>query len=279
MAVGATEDALNARRMGIIAAKEGSYLGFNVSWSPVGDLALNFRSNVINTRAFGDNVDAVNMYVRAYHEGVREAGLATCLKHWPGDGVDERDQHFVTTQNSMDMESWRNSFGRIFGAAVANGVQTIMAGHISLPSYASELGVRASCPASTPASLNRDLNLRLLREELGFNGLIVSDATGMVGFGSQSKRSRLVPLCIESGCDILLFPTSIADDFRFLMDGLDEGTLSHRRLNEAVLRILALKASLGLHLNRGRLPDERSRRICLLPVNMPPGPMRSRGAP
>jgi len=263
MAVGATGDALHARRMGTIAAREGLYLGFNISWTPVGDLAINFRSSVVNTRAFGDNVDAVDMYVRAYHEGAREAGLATCLKHWPGDGVDERDQHFVTTHNDMDMESWRSSFGRIFGSAIANGVQTIMAGHISLPAYASELGVRASCPMALPASLNGDLSLKLLRDELRFNGVIVSDATGMVGFGSQGKRSELVPLCIESGCDILLFPTNIVDDFRFLMNGLDDGTLSRGRLNEAVLRVLALKASLGLHINKGSLPHEGSKSILL----------------
>ncbi|MCZ4431922.1 beta-glucosidase [Agrobacterium sp. SOY23] len=257
MAVGATGDTIHARRMGTIAAREGSYLGFNISWTPVGDLALNFHSSVVNTRAFGDGVDAVSMYVGAYHDGMREAGFATCLKHWPGDGVDERDQHFVTTDNTMDMNNWRSSFGRIFGAAVADGVQTIMAGHISLPAYASELGARASCQGSTPASLNGDLNLGLLRGELGFNGVIVSDATGMVGFGSQGKRSEIVPLCIENGCDVLLFPTNLADDFRFLIEGLDEGTLSYRRLDEAVLRILALKASLGLHLDRTTLPDER----------------------
>ncbi|WP_107677914.1 glycoside hydrolase family 3 protein [Agrobacterium sp. LAD9] len=256
MAVGATGDAIHAHRMGTIAAREGSYLGFNISWTPVGDLAINFRSSVVNTRAFSDDADAVNSYVRAYHEGVRAAGLATCLKHWPGDGVDERDQHFVTTDNTMDMGCWRNSFGRIFAEAVANGVQTIMAGHITLPAYAAELGARASCKGSVPASLNRDLNVGLLRGELGFNGLIVSDATGMVGFGSQGKRNKIVPLCIENGCDVLLFPTNLADDFRFLMAGLDDGTLSHNRLDEAVLRILGLKASLGLHLDCGAVPDE-----------------------
>ncbi|WP_246669702.1 glycoside hydrolase family 3 N-terminal domain-containing protein [Agrobacterium sp. B1(2019)] len=257
MAVGATGDTIHAKRMGTIAAREGSYLGFNISWTPVGDLALNFRSSVVNTRAFGDDVEAVTGYVRAYHEGVREAGLGTCLKHWPGDGVDERDQHFVKTNNTMDMDSWRRSFGQIFGAAIANGVQSIMAGHISLPAYAAELGARASCQGSAPASLNRDLNIKLLRGELGFNGLIVSDATGMVGFGSQGKRSKIVPLCIEEGCDVLLFPTNLADDFRFLIAGLDEGILSYCRLDEAVLRVLALKASLGLHLDRFALPDER----------------------
>ena len=258
MAVGATGDTIHAKRMGTIAAREGSYLGFNISWTPVGDLALNFRSSVVNTRAFGDDVEAVTGYVRAYHEGVRDVGFATCLKHWPGDGVDERDQHFVTTDNTMDMDSWRSSFGRIFGAAVADGVQTIMAGHIRLPAYAAERGgAHTLSRGSMPASLNRDLNVELLRGELGFNGLIVSDATGMVGFRSQGERSKIVPLCIESGCDILLFPTSLADDFRFLMDGLDKGTLSRGRLDEAVLRILALKASLCLHLEQDGLPDEQ----------------------
>ncbi|WP_142781984.1 glycoside hydrolase family 3 protein [Agrobacterium sp. T29] len=255
MAVAATSDPVNAYRMGAIAAREGRYLGFSTSWTPVADLAINFHSTVVNTRAFGDRTDDVASFVNAYHDGARENGFATCLKHWPGDGLDTRDQHFVTTHNTMGMHGWRSTFGRIFRDAIDKGVQIIMSGHITLRSYSGELGEKASSPAHMPASLNEDLNIGLLRGELGFNGVIVSDATGMVGFEACGSRDVLVPLCIESGCDILLFPKDIATDFNHLKNGLGSGALSQQRVDEAVLRILALKASLGLHKGRGSLPE------------------------
>lgn len=259
MAVAAAGDPVHAERMGALAAREGGYLGFNLTWTPVADLCVNFRSNVVNTRAFGSDPAQVAQLVRAYHAGAHANGFARCLKHWPGDGLDDRDQHFATTHNSMDMDTWRQTFGYLYADAIANGVQVIMAGHITLKAYTQALGANAVSPAHMPATLNADLNLTLLRDELGFNGVIVSDATGMVGFGARGERRDLVPLCIESGCDILLFPNDIEEDFQFLLDGVASGRLSRQRVDDAVLRILALKASLGLHRTRGALPAQEVR--------------------
>jgi beta-N-acetylhexosaminidase len=259
MAVAATGDPENARKMGALAAREAGYLGFCASWTPVGDLALNHRSNVVNTRAFSDDTDTTIAFCTAYIEGARAEGFASCLKHFPGDGLDDRDQHFVTTHNTMGMSDWRASFGRIYRAGVDAQVPVIMAGHITLPAYTAELAADARCPAGIPAALNADLLLGLLRKETGYNGVIVSDATGMVGFSSLGRRDRLVPMCIENGCDILLFPNDFDEDLGYLTDGLDSGLLSQQRVDEAVLRILALKASLGLHKTRGALPDSALR--------------------
>lgn len=259
MAVAATGDLLDAEHMGAIAAREGCYVGFNLTWTPVADLCVNFRSNVVNTRAFGDNAGQVAELVRAYHKGAGENGFARCIKHWPGDGLDDRDQHFATTHNSLPLDAWRSSFGAIYADAIANGVQVVMSGHITLKSYSRVLGEKALSPAHMPATLNADLNLGLLRGELGFNGVIVSDATGMVGFEACGHRRDTVPACIENGCDILLFPNDIAEDFGYLRDGLENGQLSEGRVDDAVLRILALKAALGLHRTRGALPAPERR--------------------
>ena len=116
---------------------------------------------------------------------------------------------------------------------------------------------------SLPASLNAGLLQDLLRGELGYNGVIVSDATGMVGFTARGERADLVPMCIESGCDILLFPADTEQDIGLLRAGITSGILSQRRLDQAVLRILALKASIGLHLPR-RAPPPYSRRAQML---------------
>lgn len=259
MAVAAAGAPVHAEHMGALAAREGGYLGFNITWTPVADLCVNFRSNVVNTRAFGSDTAQVAELVRAYHAGAGANGFARSLKHWPGDGLDDRDQHFATTHNSMDMDTWWQTFGWLYADAIANEVQVIMAGHITLKAYSDALGDKARSPAHMPATLNADLNLTLLRGELGFNGVIVSDATGMVGFNARGARRDLVPLCIENGCDILLFPDDIEEDFQFLLDGVASGRLSHQRVDDAVLRILGLKASLGLHQTRGVLPAEQER--------------------
>ncbi len=259
MAIAATGDAEHARRMGIVAAREGGYLGFNISWTPVADLAVNFRSNVVNTRSFGADVPTVMAMTAAYQQGARSAGFASSIKHWPGDGLDDRDQHFATTHNTMPVEEWRQTFGKIYADAFANGVQVVMAGHITLPAYTAELGLSALSPAHMPASLNFDLTTTLLREEMGFNGLVVSDASGMVGFNARGARRELVPLCIASGCDILLFPADLDKDLGYLRDGLQNGLLKQERVDEAVLRVLALKASMKLHETGGHPPAAADR--------------------
>ncbi|MCR4265191.1 glycoside hydrolase family 3 protein [Nitratireductor sp. ZSWI3] len=261
MAVAATGDPAAAYRMGAIAAREARYLGFSVSWTPVADLALNFRSNAVNTRTFSASVDQTIACMSAYIEGMHDNGLASCVKHFPGDGLDERDQHYVTTGNSMLMDEWWNSFGRIYKAAIEKDVRLIMAGHICLPDHDRQRRDGTADALAHPASLNAGLLQGLLRTELGYNGVIVSDATGMVGFTSQGKRADLVPLCIESGCDILLFPRDIEEDLGHLRAGLASGALSQKRLNEAVARILALKASLGLHLNSTLLSDAERKQM------------------
>ncbi len=263
MAVAATGDVENARRMGTIAAREASYLGFGVSWTPVADLTLNFRSNAVNTRSFSDKVDQTLSMVCAYLDGMQDNGLVACVKHFPGEGLDERDQHFVTTQNTMTMEDWHASFGKIYAAAIAKDVRLVMASHVTLPAYRSDQGDAALSEAILPASLSANLLQGLLRGELGYNGVIVSDATLMAGFTSCGARKDIVPLCVESGCDILLFPRDIAEDIGFLRDGLANGALSQTRLDEAVLRILALKASMGLHLDQPAVPEERERAALL----------------
>lgn len=262
MAAAAAGSSASAYNMGAIAAREARYLGFGASWTPVADLALNFRSNAVNTRAFSSGVDQTVACMSAYIGGMHENGLVSCVKHFPGDGLDERDQHFVTSCNSMPMHTWRESFGRIYRTAIDKDVRLIMAGHITLPDYERERGHETDNAPLRPASLNAGLLQNLLRSELGYNGVVVSDATGMVGFTSQGNRADLVPLCIESGCDILLFPNDIEEDIDYLRAGLASGALSRRRLNEAVMRILALKASMNLHL-APQPPSESDRELML----------------
>jgi len=176
--------------------------------------------------------------------GMEDEGMATATKHFPGDGVDSRDQHTVPTRNSLGLQAWRSSYGEIFRAAITAGTRTVMAGHISLPAYVTDQGGTPE-EAYLPATLSPRLLEGLLRRELGFAGLIVSDASEMGGFRSLGRREDIVPACIAAGCDMLLFDAP--GDQAILEKAVEDGRLSVERLTTAVARVLALKASLGLH--------------------------------
>lgn len=249
MGIAATGDPAWADAMATLCAEEMIATGSHWSFSPVVDLDLNHRSSIVNTRAFGSDPAQVINLIERYIRAAQAKGVAVCSKHWPGDGTDDRDQHYVTTNNRLPLDAWHRSFGAVFRKAIDCGVKTIMAGHITLRSYSQARGAAQKSPEYMPATLNADLLLDLLRGEFGFNGVIVSDSAQMAGFTGKGPRSEIVPMCIENGCDVLLFPHEpVEDDIGHLMKGVETGRLSLARLDEAVARMLALKASIGLHL-------------------------------
>ncbi|ABF44212.1 glycoside hydrolase family 3 protein [Deinococcus geothermalis] len=252
MAVAATDDPVFARRFGQVLGREGRAVGFNCTFSPVTDLDLNPLNPIVNTRSFGSDVGRVTAFCEAAIRGFQAEGVAACAKHWPGDGVDYRNQHLVTSENTLDLPAWEASYGAMYRHLIASGVKIVMPGHITLPAYAHARG--RPDEADLPATLSPLLTTTLLRDELGFGGVVVSDATEMGGFTSQGPREDLVPQVIAAGCDILLFPTDVERDLEFLRRGVRNGRLSEARVDEAVTRVLALKASLGLHQSTG-LPD------------------------
>ncbi len=244
MLVAATNDAQNAYMLGKISAKEGVACGCNWAFAPVADIDYNFHNPITNTRTYGSDVKRVSDMTSAYMRGVMECGMAVAAKHFPGDGVDERDQHIVTSINSLSCEEWDNTYGNIYSRLIEEGAMTIMAGHIALPTYQQKLNPTEK--KIMPATLSEELLQGLLRKKLGFNGVISTDATQMVGFCCAMKREEAVPLSIERGCDIFLFHHSLEEDYQFMMNGYKKGLLSKKRLEEAVTRILALKAALKL---------------------------------
>jgi beta-N-acetylhexosaminidase len=247
MGIAACNDLDLSADLAAIIGRESRALGYNWSFTPVVDINRAFRNAVVGTRSYGSDPDRILAQARAYVRALQAQGVAACAKHWPGDGLDDRDQHLVTSVNDMDMAEWRATFGRIFGTLVDDGVMTIMSAHISLPAYIREKLAQSGAQAFEPASVSRLLNEELLRGELGFKGLIVSDATVMGGLTSWMDRAEAVPTVIENGCDVFLFSRDPAEDMALMLKGLREGRLSERRLNEAVTRFLSLKAKLGLH--------------------------------
>lgn len=258
--IAATDDEAMAYRLGIIAGREGSAVGCNWAFAPVVDIDFNFDNPITNTRTYGSDSDRVLRMARAFIKGMQENGLAVTLKHWPGDGVDGRAQHLVTSVNTLSVEEWDKTYGVVYKTLIDEGAETVMSAHIMLPQYSKYFRPNIKDEEILPASLAKELNIDLLRHKLGFIGLIVTDATTMAGFTVAMPREEAVPHAIANGCDMFLFAMDLEEDFNFMLNGVKKGIITEERLNEAVTRILALKAKLHLPYKKqnGTLVPEKS---------------------
>ncbi len=260
IALAAIDDLDVTRRISRLMAEEALILGVNWSFTPVLDINAAFRSAIVATRGFGADVDTIKRHALAQIEEFQKAGVAATAKHWPGEGYDDRDQHLVTTINPLKESEWEETFGTLYRAAIKAGVKSVMSAHIALPKYVRGIDPDAGIEAYRPASISALLNQKLLREELGFNGLIVSDASEMAGLGSWKQPRAAKAELISSGCDVILFSRDPAGEMALVKQAVENGQISAERLDDAVLRVLGLKASLGLHEGRGLpQPDALSR--------------------
>lgn len=245
--VAATGDVEMARKLGEICGREGAAVGANWAFAPIIDIDYNFRNPITNIRTFGSNPERVRDMGVAYVQAVQAHGVAASIKHFPGDGCDERDQHLVTSINNKTVAEWDATFGEAYRASIEAGALTVMVGHIMQPAYSKKLRPGIADADILPASLAPELMGDLLRGQLGFNGLVVTDATTMAGFTIPMPRSQAVPASIAAGADMFLFTRNLEEDYGFMLDGVKNGTISAERLDEAVMRILGLKAALKLH--------------------------------
>ncbi|MBU0927626.1 MAG: glycoside hydrolase family 3 protein [Spirochaetes bacterium] len=247
MLVGASGDSDNARRLGEVAASEAAAVGGNRAFAPIVDINWNWRNPITNTRSYGDDPELVGRMGAGYVRGAMAAGCAVTIKHFPGDGCDGRDQHIATTVNSLSYDDWMATYGEVYREAIAAGANGLMVGHIAFPAYADRVAPDRPGIRDLPATLSPVIVTRLLREELGFKGLTMTDASLMTGFLEKMPRSEAVPASVAAGCDMFLFQKDLAEDFGFMMAAVKDGRLTTERVDEAVTRILAVKAQLGLH--------------------------------
>lgn len=246
MQVAATNELESAYKLGKISCSEGAATGCNWAFAPVVDIDMNFRNPITNVRTYGDDPEKVLANGIQYLKAAKECNVAVSIKHFPGDGVDERDQHLVTSVNTLSCEEWDETFGKVYKGLIEEGALTTMIGHIAMPSYQKRLNPNFGNKI-IPATLSPELVNGLLREKLGFNGMIVTDATPMVGFTAAMNRELAVPTAIASGCDMFLFNKDLDEDFVYMMNGYKKGIITDERLNDALTRILATKAALKLH--------------------------------
>lgn len=250
MQVAATDDDDMATKLGEVCGREGAAVGANWSFAPIIDIDYNFRNPITNTRTLGSDPDRVRRMGVNYVKAIQKQGVAASIKHFPGDGVDERDQHLVTSINNFSCEKWDETFGDAYKASIDAGAMTVMIGHIMLPEYSRRLCPGIKDEDIMPATLAYELTTKLLKEQLGFNGLVVTDATTMAGMVIPMEREKAVPQTIAAGCDMFLFSRSIDEDYAYMKKGIEDGVITKERLDEALTKILALKAALKLHLKK-----------------------------
>lgn len=247
MQVAATDDETMAYRLGQICGREGGAVGCNWAFSPIIDIDMNFRNPITNVRTYGSDADRVKRMASAYMDAIEKEGISVCIKHFPGDGVDERDQHLVASVNSLSCEVWDQTYGMVYKHMIDKGARTLMAGHMIMPAYIRHFNPEIADKDMLPATLSKELLTDLLRGKLGYNGMITTDATAMVPFNQFMSRSEAIVASLMAGCDMILFNKNIDEDYQAVRNGLESGALTMERLEEAITRILAVKASLGLH--------------------------------
>lgn len=242
MLTAATDDENVVEKFAKTCAVEGRGAGINWTYSPVCDIDMNFRNPITNVRTYGSNKDRVKRFTEKYVETLQGCGMAACAKHFPGDGVDYRDQHLHPTYNSLSAKDWYESYGVIYQNLIAHDLLSVMVGHIVQPNVAMEINSDLRFEDCLPASLSPEMLTGVLRNKFGFNGVITTDATIMGGFCMTMEREKAIPAAIAAGNDMLVFNTDFEEDFLYLCKGVINGTVSHERLDEAVTRVLALKA-------------------------------------
>lgn len=246
MKIAATGDTRYAYELGRICGIETKATGSNWAFAPIVDLVTNWHNPGISVRGWGKDADTVLAMSKEYFRGISESGIVCAMKHFPGDGSDERDPHIATSVNALSMEEWDATYGKVYRGMIEAGVQAVMPGHIMMPAYQRYFHPGLKDEDLKPATLSKELLGDLLRGKLGFNGLIVSDASHMVGLTGRAKRSELVPGAIMAGIDMFLFYNDIEEDTRYMTEAYDKGILTEERLHDALSRILALKCVVGL---------------------------------
>lgn len=246
--IAATDKEEYAFALGKMANEQAAAIGCNMAFAPVADILYNWENTEIVTRAFGGDAERVATMSKAYLNGAHTIpGFACAAKHFPGNGQDFRDAHIANNVNYFDVEKWDETYGHVYRTLIENDLDAIMGGHIMLPSYAKAINPELKDEDMMPATLSPEIMTGLLRDRLGFNGMVVTDASHMVAMTDRMKRSEMLPASINAGCDMFLFFNDPEEDFATMLGAYKTGIISEERMTEALTRILGLKAHLALN--------------------------------
>jgi len=249
MAFGATGKTENAAAFGRITALEARAIGVHWNFFPDADVNSNPANPIINTRSFGEDPQQVGDFVAAYIRGAHQGSMLTTAKHFPGHGDTAADSHLGLAQVTGDRARLDAVELPPFRRAIEAGVDAVMVAHVTVPALDSE--------PNRVATTSRAIVDGLLKEEMGFNGIVVTDALDMAAltrlYAQNSGIGRAAVDSFNAGNDVLIIPADLNASYRALLEAVHSGEISRQRLDQSVRKILELKASLGL--NKARLVD------------------------
>lgn len=241
MSLGAAGDTTLAYNLGQSIALEAKEIGFNWLLHPVCDLNMNPLQELVVERSVSDDVDKALPILKSQMKGLHQQGVISTVKHFPGDGVTMRNQHIVTTANTLSKEEWDASFGKLFKGLINSGAASIMVGHIQLPAYQTET-INGQLP---PATLSKELMIDLLKNKFNYKGVIITDALNMGGCAGYYKNELEVSVqCFAAGADVVLWPSIEYMDT--VEARINRGEIPMSRLDDAVSRVWAMRERFGL---------------------------------
>ncbi len=239
MALGAIGEEDYVYRIGEITAREARAIGIHLTYAPVVDVNINPDNPIINVRSFGESPEDVSRLAALFIKGCQDHGLLTTAKHFPGHGDTDKDSHLELPRVSGDLARLENVELYPFRKAIEAGVSVIMTAHLYLPAL--------DPTPDLPATLSPLIITHLLREELGFEGLIVSDAMTMDGITKLYSPQDAAVKAVQAGVDMILKTPATEDVIDALIESVKTGEISEQRIDDSVGRILEAKARLGLH--------------------------------
>ena len=234
--IGARADAPEAYEMGVTLARELTALGFNIDFAPVADVLIAPENSEIGDRSFGSDAQIAAKMVAAQTQGLLDGGIAACVKHFPGMGSARSNSHLGTAISTRTLDELREVEFLPFLSGIEAGARLVMVSH----------GTFTAVDPDVPASLSRKVVTELLRGELGFDGLIITDAMRMQAISDHYASGAAAVRAIEAGVDLLLMPADAPAAIEGLYRAVEEGRISQERIDESVRRILTYKQTLGL---------------------------------
>ena len=229
--IGSTCDPEKAKEAGTTIGTYLSQFGFNVDFAPVADV-VSAENAVIGNRSFGSDPNVVGTMVAAEVQGLQESGVSACLKHFPGIGDTTTDTHDEKTVSEKTLEDMQQTDLPAFQSGIDAGADFVMVSHMSLPNVVGD---------DTPCSLSGAVINDLLRNQLGYNGIVITDALDMSAITDSYSSAEAAVKAIEAGADMLLMPENFEEAYQGVLDAVQNGTISEDRINESLKRIYRVK--------------------------------------
>ena len=234
--IGANGTVDDAKQVGVTIGTYLSELGFNIDFAPVADVLTNPENSIVKYRSFGSDVDTVSRMSIAVAKGLESKGITATYKHFPGHGATAGDTHLGAAFTTKTIDELKAEELVPFKNAIDDGAKLIMVSHISAPNITGH---------DTPASLSKEMVTDLLRDDMGFDGIVVTDAMEMGAISSKYKSDEAAVMAIQAGVDMILMPEDFGLAYKGVLDAAKSGEISEERLNESLVRIIKVKQGIA----------------------------------